>query len=140
MSRPRSLFRREDGQAIVTGLLLLAGVLVPLLFIVPMFSRVETTRLAAEQAARDAVRSAVRAPTSGQATIAARQAVSRASRTSGTSLSLDLSGRFARGEIMLARVTARVSLADIGGGHGIGNVPISATARAPVDRYRSLMP
>lgn len=132
--------RGDDGQAIVTALLLLAGVLVPLLFIVPLFSRVETTRLAAEQAARDAVRSAVQAPSPGQATAAARQAVSRASRTSGTRLTFDLSGRFARGEIMLVRVRARVPLADIGGPHGIGSVPISATARAPVHRYRSLVP
>lgn len=136
----RVLLTRQDGQAIVTGLLLLAGVLVPLLFIVPLFSRVETSRLAAEQAARDAVRSAVRAPSAGQATIAAQQAVNRASRTSGTPLSLDLSGRFARGEILLTRVTARVPLAHIGGSHSIGTVSIRATARAPVDRYRSLLP
>jgi hypothetical protein len=132
--------REESGQALVTGLLLLSGVLVPLLFVVPLFSRVESTHLAAEQAARDAVRSAVRAPSPEQATAAARQAVARAGRESGARLNVSLSGRFARAEILRARVTARVPLADIGGNLAIGSVPVTATARAPVDRYRSLLP
>jgi hypothetical protein len=132
--------REESGQALVTGLLLLSGVLVPLLFVVPLFSRVESTHLAAEQAARDAVRSAVQAPSPEQATAAARQAVARAGRESGARLNVSLSGQFARGEILRARVTARVPLADIGGNLAIGSVPVTATARAPVDRYRSLMP
>lgn len=132
--------REESGQALVTGLLLLSGVLVPLLFVVPLFSRVEATHLAAEQAARDAVRSAVRAPTPEQATAAARLAVGRAGRQSGARLNVSLSGQFARGEVLRARVTARVPLADIGGGISIGSVPVAATARAPVDRYRSLVP
>jgi hypothetical protein len=136
----RVLVRDESGQALVTGLLLLAGVLVPLLFVVPLFARVESTRLAAEQAARDAVRSAAQAPSPAQAHVAARQAVARASRGSGARLDIVLSGHFARGEILRAQVTARVPLADIGGGTGIGSVPVRATARAPVDRYRSLMP
>lgn len=132
--------REESGQALVTGLLLLSGVLVPLLFVVPLFSRVESTHLAAEQAARDAVRSAVQAPTPEQATAAAHQAVARAGRESGARLNVSLSGQFARGEVLRARVTARVALANIGGSLSIGSVPVSATARAPVDRYRSLVP
>ena len=132
--------REESGQALVTGLLLLSGVLVPLLFVVPVFSRVESTHLAAEQAARDAVRSAVRAPSPEQATAAARDAVARAGRASGGRLNVSLSGQFERGEVLRARVTARVPLADTGGSISIGSVPVTATARAPVDRYRSLLP
>ena len=51
----RLLFRlrSERGQALISGLILLAGVLIPLLFLVPLFARVEQGRLAAEQPARD---------------------------------------------------------------------------------------
>jgi hypothetical protein len=140
MKRVRVRLRDQSGQALVTGLLLVAGVLVPLLFVVPLFARVESTRLAAEQAARDAVRSAAKAPSRAAADVAARQALARANRGSGARLDIALSGRFARGEVLRAEVTARVPLADIGGGAGIGSVPIRATAHAPVDHYRSLLP
>jgi hypothetical protein len=58
----RRRLRDEKGQGLISALILLAGVLVPLLFLVPLFARLEQGRLAAEQAARDAVRAAVEAP------------------------------------------------------------------------------
>src|SRR5262249_58453784 len=70
-------FREERGQALISGLILLAGVLLPLLFLVPLFARVEQGRLAAEQAARDAVRAAVESPSPTAAEAAARAAGGR---------------------------------------------------------------
>ena len=56
--------RREEGElGLVSALLLLAGVLLPIMFIVVGFARIENGRLAAAQAARDAIRAAVEAPT-----------------------------------------------------------------------------
>ena len=78
--------RREDGQALVSALILLAGVLIPLLFLVPLFARVEQGRLAAEQAARDAVRSAVQAPSASAAQVAATAAIDRAQTPTGQTL------------------------------------------------------
>src|SRR5439155_23878784 len=96
MSRLRQL-RREDGQGLVSALLLLAGVLLPLMFLVPAFARIEQGRLAAAQAARDAVRAAVQAPSAGQAQQAASDALARARAPTGVPLELRLGGSFARG-------------------------------------------
>jgi len=96
-----SRVRSESGQALISGLILLAGVLIPLLFLVPLFARVEQGRLAAEQAARDAVRAAAEA------------AVARARAQTGQPLELTLEGEFARASVLRARVRTDVDLASI---------------------------
>ena len=131
--------RGEDGQALISGLLLLTAVLVPLLFLVPLFARVEQGRLAAEQAARDAVRAAVQAPSSTDAEAAAEAAVARAREQTGQPLELVLEGAFARGSVLRARVRSEVDLARIPLFGPIGTVEVSGDAAAPVDRYRSLL-
>jgi hypothetical protein len=131
--------RGEDGQALISGLLLLTAVLVPLLFLVPLFARVEQGRLAAEQAARDAVRAAVQAPSPTAAEAAALAAVARAREQTGQPLELTLEGAFGRGSVLRARVRAEVDLARIPMFGAIGTVEVSGDAAAPVDRYRSLL-
>ncbi len=131
--------RAESGQALVSGLLLLVAVLVPLLFLVPLFARVEQGRLAAEQAARDAVRVAVQAPSSTAAEAAALAAVARAREQTGQPLELTLEGAFGRGSVLRARVRAEVDLARIPLFGAIGSLEVSGDAAAPVDRYRSLL-
>jgi hypothetical protein len=131
--------RGEDGQALISGLILLAGVLIPLLFLVPLFARVEQGRLAAEQAARDAVRSAVQAPSASAAQAAAAAAVDRAQAQTGEPLELSLNGEFGRGSVLRAVVRAEVDLARIPLFGTLGTVEVSGDAAAPVDRYRSLV-
>jgi hypothetical protein len=131
--------RCDAGQALVSGLILLAGVLIPLLFLVPLFARVEQGRLAAEQAARDAVRSAVQAPSAPAAVAAADDAVARARTQTGQPLELSLDGQFGRGSVLRAVVRAEVDLARIPLFGAIGTVEVSGDAAAPVDRYRSLI-
>jgi hypothetical protein len=132
-------FREERGQALISGLILLAGVLLPLLFLVPLFARVEQGRLTAEQAARDAVRAAVESPSPTAAEAAARAAVARARAQTGDELELSLDGEFARGSVLRAHVRAEVALASLPLFGSIGNVQVSGKAAAPVDRYRSLL-
>jgi hypothetical protein len=134
-----SRIRGESGQALITGLILLVGVLIPLLFLVPLFARVEQGRLAAEQAARDAVRAAVQAPSSSAAEVAAQSAVARARVQTGESLELTLEGEFGRGSVLRARVRTEVDLTRIPLFGPIGTVEVSGDAAAPVDRYRSLL-
>lgn len=131
--------RGEDGQALISGLILLAGVLIPLLFLVPLFARVEQGRLAAEQAARDAARSAVQAPSASAAQAAASAAVDRAQAQTGQTLELSLDGEFGRGSVLRAVVRADVDLTRIPLFGAIGTVQVSGDAAAPVDRYRSLV-
>jgi hypothetical protein len=131
--------RAESGQALISGLLLLAGVLIPLLFLVPLFARVEQGRLAAEQAARDAVRAAVQSPSATAAEEAAQRAVARARTQTGEPLQLTLEGEFGRGTVLRARVRSEVTLASIPLFGAIGTVEVSGDAAAPVDRYRSLL-
>jgi hypothetical protein len=131
--------RSETGQALISGLLLLAGVLIPLLFLVPLFARVEQGRLAAEQAARDAVRAAVQSPSAIAAEAAAEAAVARAREQTGERLELTLEGEFARASVLRARVRTTVDLARIPLFGSIGSVEVSGDAAAPVDRYRSLL-
>ncbi len=131
--------RAENGQALISGLLLLAGVLIPLLFLVPLFARVEQGRLAAEQAARDAVRAAVQSPSATAAEEAAQRAVARARTQTGQPLQLTLEGEFGRGTVLRARVRSEVALASIPLFGAIGTVEVSGDAAAPVDRYRSLL-
>jgi hypothetical protein len=131
--------RSESGQALISSLLLLAGVLIPLLFLVPLFARVEQGRLAAEQAARDAVRAAVQSPSSTAAQVSAEAAVARARAQTGEELQLRLEGEFARASVLRARVRTEVDLARIPLFGSIGSVEVSGDAAAPVDRYRSLL-
>jgi hypothetical protein len=137
----RLLFRvrSESGQALISSLILLTGVLIPLLFVVPLFARVEQGRLAAEQAARDAVRAAVQSPSSSAAEDAAEAAVARARVQTGESLQLTLKGQFGRASVLRARVRTEVDLARIPFFGSIGTVVVSGDAAAPVDRYRSFV-
>ena len=138
----RRLYRRvrcEAGQALVSGLILLAGVLIPLLFLVPLFARVEQGRLAAVQAARDAVRSAVQAPSASAAAAAADAAVRRTREQTGQPLQLTLDGAFGRGGVLRADVRAEIDLARIPLFGALGTIQVSGHAAAPVDRYRSLL-
>ena len=139
MSALLSRVRSESGQALISGLILLAGVLIPLLFLVPLFARVEQGRLAAEQAARDAVRAAVQSPSPTAAEAAAEAAVARARTQTGQPLELTLEGEFARANVLRARVRTDVDLASIPLFGSIGTVEVSGDAAAPVDRYRSLL-
>jgi hypothetical protein len=139
MRRLISQVRAESGQALISGLMLLAGVLIPLLFLVPLFARVEQGRLAAEQAARDSVRAAVQSPSATAAEDAAQQAVARARTQTGEPLQLTLEGEFGRGSVLRARVRSEVALASIPLFGAIGTVEVSGDAAAPVDRYRSLL-
>ena len=105
--------RREEGQGIVSGLLLLAGVLLPLMFLVPLFARIEQGRLAAAQAARDAVRAAVEAPSPDRRSRPPTQALARAQSQTSIPLQLQLEGTFARGGVLQAQTSAQVALASI---------------------------
>jgi hypothetical protein len=128
----------EPGQGIIAGVLLLAGVLVPLLFIAPLFGRIESANLAAQQAARDAVRSAAKAPGADQAQIVAQQAVALARGEYSIPLRLTLAGRFSRGSTLTARIDADVHLATLPVLGRFGSVAVHGVASAPVDSYRSL--
>lgn len=139
MRRVLSRIRSESGQALISGLILLAGVLLPLLFLVPLFARVEQGRLAVEQAARDAVRAAVQAPSATAAEAAAEAAVARGREQTGEPLELTLEGEFSRGSVLRARVQAEVDLASIPLFGSIGTIQVSGDAAAPVDRFRSLL-
>ena len=133
--------RREEGEVgLVSALLLVAGVLLPLMFIVVVFARIEQGRLAAAQAARDAVRAAVEAPTATQAQQAADAALARAQTQTRAPLRLQLEGSFARGAILHARTSAQIDLASIPFVGSIGTVTVHGAAAAPVDAYRSLTP
>lgn len=138
MKRLRSYLGDDSGEGLISGLILLAGVLIPMMFLVAIFGRLEAARLTTQQAARDAVRSAVQAPTPDQASARARDAVARA-RGGGMRLGLALDGRFEPGEVMTAHVSTSVALASIPLLGDIGEVSVHSTARAPVDRYRSVL-
>ena len=140
MRRLTRALKREEGQGIVQALLLLAGVLLPLMFLVALFGRIEQGRLAAEQTARDAVRAASQAPSQLAAEQAADEALARAQRQTGLPLTLNLEGELQRGATLTATSTVDVSLADLPFFGQFGTVTIHGQARAPVDQYRSLDP
>ena len=129
----------EQGQGLISALILLAGVLLPLLFLIPLFARLEQGRLAAEQAARDAVRAAVEAPNPNAAQTAAGDALARARAQTGEPLRLELNGQFARGGVLTARVHTSVAFASLPVVGHFGTIELSGRASAPVDRYRSLL-
>jgi hypothetical protein len=131
--------RNERGQGLISALILLAGVLLPLLFLVPLFARLEQGRLASEQAARDAVRAAVEAPNPSAAQTAADNALARARAQTGEPLRLELEGQFARGGVLTARVRTSVAFASLPVVGRFGTIELSGRASAPVDRYRSLL-
>jgi hypothetical protein len=123
----------------VSALIVLAGVLLPLLFVIPLFARLEQAKLAADQAARDAVRAATLAPTGAQATTAAQQALEREQQQTRRPLQLTLSGSFQRGATLRADVNAQVPIGHLPGLGDFGTLTLTAHASAPVDRYRSLL-
>jgi hypothetical protein len=127
--------RSDTGEGLITGLVLIAGVLVALMFIVPLFGRIETAHLAAQQAARDAVRSATLAPDETRAHAAAHGAVSAARAQTGVPLKLALAGRFARCSTLTASTTATVALGSLPGLGDVGTITVHGRASAPIDRY-----
>ena len=132
--------RREEGElGLVSALLLLAGVLLPIMFIVVAFARIENGRLAAAQAARDAVRAAVEAPTATDAQQAADNAIARAQAQSGVPVQLQLDGTFARGAVLRAETSAQIGLASVPFIGQLGTITVHGDAAAPVDSYRSLI-
>jgi hypothetical protein len=135
-----SKLRREEGElGLVSALLLLGGVLLPIMFIVVAFARIEQGRLAAAHAARDAVRAAVEAPTPTDAQQAADDALARARAQSGVPLQLQLQGTFARGAVLHAETSAEIRLASLPFIGQLGTITVHGNATAPVDAYRSLI-
>jgi hypothetical protein len=132
--------REEQGVGLISALLLLAGVLLPVMFLVPAFARIEQGRLAAAQSARDAVRAAVDSPTPQLAQQAADDALARARTQTGVPLELRLDGSFARGGVLHAETSAAIDLASLPFVGNIGTVVVHGSATAPVDSYRSLLP
>jgi hypothetical protein len=132
--------RGEEGQGIVQALLLLAGVLLPLMFLAALFGRIEQGRLAAAQTARDAVRAASQAASQPAAEQAANDALARAQQQTGLPLSLNLQGELRRGATLTAATSVEVTLADLPFFGRLGTITIHGQARAPVDQYRSLDP
>jgi hypothetical protein len=109
------------------------------MFIVVAFARIENGRLAASQAARDAVRAAVEAPTASDAQRAADQAIARAQTQTGVTLQLQLDGTFARGAVLRAQTSAQIGLASLPFVGRLGTITVHGNAAAPVDTYRSLI-
>src|SRR5918911_2208788 len=127
----RRRLRDEGGQGLISALILLAGVLLPLLFLVPLFARLEQGRLAAQQAARDAVRAAVEAPNADAAQTAAENALARARAETGEPLRLELDGQFARGGVLTAHVHTSVVLASLPVVGRFGMIELDGRASAP---------
>jgi hypothetical protein len=127
----------ERGEGIVSALLLLAGALLPLLYLVSLFGRVEQAELTATQAASAAVRAAVLAPDLAAAQSAASAELAAAREQTSTPLALSLSGSFSRGGLLAARVTVAVPVGSLPFVGSIGTLRLQASARAPVDLYRS---
>lgn len=123
----------------VSGLLLLVGVLIPLMFLIGLYARIELAQVDSQQAARDAVRSAVLAPDASQANAAASEAVARERSADGVPLSLSLTGTYARGQVMSAQVTVQVPIGTLPLLGHFGTITVHGQASAPVDRYRSLL-
>jgi hypothetical protein len=131
--------RSQSGEGVVSGLILIAGVLLPVMFLVPLFARLEQARLVAEQTARDAARAAVEAPNAISAQADAESAVARAQPNSFDRIELTLDGAFARGSVLRATTTVRVDLARVPFYGSIGVVAVHGQAAASVDQYRSIL-
>ena len=130
----------ERGEGMIAALLLLAGALLPLVFLIGVVGRVEQASLAAAQAAQAAVRAAAEAPDAPTAHSAAALELAAAQRQTPASLSLSLAGSFARGGTLQAIVVAALPLARLPLLGDLGTITLSAVARDGVDRYRSLPP
>lgn len=138
--RLRHRLADDRGEAtMLSGVLLVAGMLVPLIFLIALFARIENGQLAAQQAAHAAVRSAVQAPDPVAASDAASAALARERAGSGVPLKLDLTGVYARGQVMSANVTAKVPVGSLPLLGSFGTITVHAAARAPVGRYRSIL-
>ncbi len=132
--------RSERGEAaMVSGVLLLAGVLIPLMFLIALYARIELAQVDAQQAARDAVRSAVQAPNPAAAHAAATTALAQEQTGANVPLTLNLTGTFARGQVLSAQVTAKVPIGALPLLGHFGTITVHANASAPVDRYRSIL-
>lgn len=139
----RTLLRRlagERGEGIVSALMLLAGVLLPVLFLLPLVGRIEQGRLAVSQAARAAVRAAVESDSAAAAETAAEQELAAEQTQTSTPLRLALSGSFVRGGTLQATVSGQVAVGHLPLLGDFGTISVHASARAPVDQYRSLAP
>lgn len=134
-----SRLRCERGEGMVSALMLLGGVLIPLIFLVALFGRIEQGRLAASQAAQAAVRAAVEAPSADAAQAAAEQQLADEQAQTHAALRLELAGSFQRGGIIEADVTGEIPVGHLPVLGNFGTITVHATARAPVDRYRSLL-
>ncbi|HSZ12889.1 MAG TPA: hypothetical protein VK790_02520 [Solirubrobacteraceae bacterium] len=142
MTMPRLVSRlsEERGEAaIISGVLLLAAVLVPLMFLVPLYARIELAHVDGQQAANDAVLSATQAPNPSAAHAAATEALAREQPDSPTPLTLSLTGTYARGEVMSAQVTTSVPIGTLPFLGHFGTIVVRSRASAPVDRYRSIL-
>jgi hypothetical protein len=141
--RTRRLQRRlseERGEAAIVSFLVLAtGLLVPLMFVIVLFARIELAQLHAQQAARDAVRAAVEAPGPNAAHAAATAALAREQTGTNVPLALSLTGTYTRGAIMTANITTSVPVGTLPLLGHFGTITIHAHASAPVDRYRSIL-
>jgi hypothetical protein len=130
----------EHGEAaILSGILLLAGVLIPLMLLVALYARVELAAVDAQQASHSAVLSAVEAQDPAAANNAASAAVAREQAGTRLPLTLRLTGTFARGEVMSANVSTSVPIGTLPFLGHFGTITVHAHASAPVDRYRSLV-
>jgi Flp pilus assembly protein TadG len=119
--------------------MLLAGVLVPLIFLVPLVGRLEQGRLAVSQAARAAARAASQAPSAEAAQTAAAQQLVNEQAQTRTALQLQLGGSFERGGSLEATVSGQVVLGHLPLLGDFGTITVHARARAPIDQYRSLL-
>ena len=106
----------------------------------PLVGRLEQGRLAASQAARAAVRAAAESPSADAAQAAAEQQLAAEQAQTQTPLQLQLGGqlrtrRQPRGDRDRRRWRSAICplLGDF------GTITVHATARAPVDQYRSLL-
>jgi hypothetical protein len=134
----RRLHEQHGEAEILSAILLLAGVLIPAMFLIALFARIEHAQGSAQQAALDTVRSAVQAPDAQAASAAANEALAR-EQTSSTPLTVSLAGTFTRGQRMTATVTTSVPVGSLPLLGHFGTITLHANASAPVDRYRSIL-
>ena len=113
--------------------------LIPLIYLVALFGRIEQGRLAVSQAAAGGGprrrRSADRRRRAGGRRAAARRrtGTDRARRSR-----LELGGSFERGGVLEAEVSGQIAIGQLPLLGDFGTITVQASARAPVDQYRSL--
>src|SRR5439155_20185819 len=93
----------------------------------------------ASQTARAAARAAVESPSASDAEAAAQQQLEAEQAQTKTRLQLQLFGSFERGGSLEATVTGQVAIGHLPLLGDFGTITVHATARAPVDQYRSLL-